>query len=166
MQHYYGSLRPTEEQRQELARWAEASNSSPSQSLRAKLILALADGKSYSQIEVELHTSRPTIARWKARFQDAGLSGLQPRRRGGRPKTSPEVQELILLRAQQTPEDGSAHWSCRRMAAALGISKSTVQRVWSQAKLCPGRPSQAHSECGEALLTVSMERALIIEPCQ
>jgi transposase len=41
-------------------------------------MLALADGKSWNQIEVELHTSRPTIARWKLRFEQEGMAGLGP----------------------------------------------------------------------------------------
>jgi AraC-like DNA-binding protein len=45
----------------------------------------------------------------------------------------PKVQARIARRARQRTADGSTHWSCRKMAEALGISKSTVQRVWAQA---------------------------------
>ena len=49
------------------------------------------------------------------------------------------VQAQIARKTQQKPADGSTHWSCRKMAAALGLSKSTVQRVWAQARLKPHR---------------------------
>jgi len=49
------------------------------------------------------------------------------------------VQAKIARRTQQKPSDGSTHWSCRKMAAALGLSKSTVQRVWAQTRLKPHR---------------------------
>jgi len=40
---------------------------------------------------------------------------------------------------QHKPGDGSTHWSCRKLAAELGVSKSTVQRVLAQANLKPHR---------------------------
>jgi transposase len=49
------------------------------------------------------------------------------------------VQARIARKTQQKPADGSTHWSCRKMAAALGLSKSTVQRVWAQMRLKPHR---------------------------
>ena len=55
-----------------------ATNSAGGDVSRARLVLALADGHSYSRIERDLGTSRPTIARWKARFEEFGLPGLDP----------------------------------------------------------------------------------------
>src|SRR6185369_15784608 len=49
------------------------------------------------------------------------------------------MQAKIARKTQQKPTDGSTHWSCRKMAAALGLSKSTVQRVWAQSRLKPHR---------------------------
>ena len=103
-------------------------------------MLALAEGKSWSQIEIELQTSRPTIARWKSRFEKQGMAGLDPQHRGSEPrKATPSLQARILRKTTQRPADGSTHWTCRKMATALGLSKSTVQRVWRQARLKPHR---------------------------
>jgi transposase len=97
-------------------------------------------GQSYSQIEIELNTSRPTIARWKARFEKQGMAGLEAQHKGSKPRTvTPSVQAKVLRRTMQKPEDGSTHWSCRKLAAALGLGKSTVQRIWSQARVRPHR---------------------------
>ena len=52
---------------------------------KANLILALAEGKSYSKVEAELKTSRPTIARWKARFEEKRMEGLEGQYKGSRP---------------------------------------------------------------------------------
>jgi len=49
------------------------------------------------------------------------------------------VPARIARKTQQKPPDGSTHWSCRKMAEAMGVSKSTVQRVWAQARLKPHR---------------------------
>jgi transposase len=136
----YGRLQLTEQQRDELTRWAQSRTLPAGDVFRAKLILALADGDSYSRIEAQLNTSRPTIARWKARFKQAGIAGLEPQHKGSSPRTvTPAVQARVLHKTQQAPADGSTHWSCRKMAAALGVSKSTVQRIWTQARLKPHR---------------------------
>lgn len=133
-------LQVSDEQREELQRWAQSRALPAGDVFRARLILALAAGKSYSQIESELSTSRPTIARWRKRFQEHGLAGLDAQHKGSKPKTAtPAVQARILRKTTQKPEDGSTHWSCRKMAAALGVSKSTVQRVWNRTRLKPHR---------------------------
>src|SRR5689334_19997478 len=130
----------TEEQRRELIRWAASRSLSAGDVFRARLILGLADGQSYSQIIASLHTTAPTISRWKKRFEEAGLAGLDPRHKGSQPRVADaRVQAKIARKTQQRPDDGSTHWSCRKMALALGLSKSTVQRVWAQTRLKPHR---------------------------
>jgi len=96
--------------------------------------------KSYSAVEAELNTSRPTIARWKARFEKDRIAGLEGRHKGSRVrKATPAVQARLLKKTQQKPEDGSTHWSCRKMAAAIGLSPATVYRIWSKTSLKPHR---------------------------
>jgi transposase len=68
------------------------------------------------------------------------MAGLQGQHKGSQPRTlTPAVQARILRRAQQKPSDGRTHWSCRKLAMALGLSKTSVQRVLAQAKLKPHR---------------------------
>jgi transposase len=107
---------------------------------RGRLILALADGEKHRCIVRSLKTSTATIARWKARFEQDRLAGLEARHRGGKRRTpSPAVQARVIRRLQQQPKHGSTHWSCRQLARELGLSKSTVQRILPQAKLKPHR---------------------------
>jgi transposase len=49
------------------------------------------------------------------------------------------VQAKVLRKTTQPPTDGSTHWSCRKLAATLGLGKSTVQRIWNQARVKPHR---------------------------
>jgi transposase len=99
-----------------------------------------AAGKSYREIECGMQTSAATIARWRVRFERDGLAGLEGRHRGSRPRTATAaVQALVVRRVQQKPNDGSTHWSCRKLAQELGLSKSTVQRILTQAHLKPHR---------------------------
>ena len=130
----------TDGEREELTRWSRSRTLPARDVFVASLILALDEGKSYSRIEVELNTSRPTIARWKARFEKSGIGGLEGRHKGSKPRTiTAAVQAKVLRKTTQKPDDGSTHWSCRKMAAALGLSKSTVQRIWSQSRIKPHR---------------------------
>ena len=122
-------LKITDEQRQELSRWGASRTLPAGDVFRARLILALADGESYSQVMRSLQTTAPTISRWKQREQD-GMDGLDPRHKGSQPRVADAaVQARIARKTLQQPADGSTHWSCRKMAQALGLSKSTVQRV-------------------------------------
>lgn len=140
MRRCYRVSELSEEQREELRRWAQSRTLPAGDVFRARLMLALADGKSWSEIEAELDTSRPTIARWKQRFEQQGMAGLEPRHKGSAPrKATAALQARVLRKTTQRPLDGSTHWSCRKMAAALGLSKSTVQRIWRQARLTPHR---------------------------
>src|SRR5579862_7212381 len=85
-------------------------------------------------------TTAPTISRWKQRFEQNGLAGLDPRHKGSQPRVAnAAMQARIARKTLQKPGDGSTHWSCRKMAQALKLSKSTVQRVWAQARLKPHR---------------------------
>ena len=130
----------TDEEREELTRWSRSRTLPAGDVFKAALILALADGRSYSSIEAALNTSRPTIARWKSRFQQGRIAGLDGRHKGSQPrKVTAAVQARLLKKTQQKPADGSTHWSCRKMAAAIGLSPATVQRIWSKTKLKPHR---------------------------
>ena len=130
----------TQAEHEELLHWARSRTLPARDVFVASLVLALAEGKSYTEIERDLNTSRPTIARWKARFKKAGMAGLEPQHQGSKPRTvTPVVQAKVLRRTTQPPADGSTHWSCRKLAAAVGLGKSTIQRIWNQAGVKPHR---------------------------
>ncbi len=129
-----------DEQRAELTKWAQSRTLPAGDVFRARLILALADGQTYTQIMASLQTTAPTISRWKQRFEEQGMAGLDPLHKGSQPRVAnASMQAKIARKTQQKPADGSTHWSCRKMAQALGVSKSTVQRVWAQTRLKPHR---------------------------
>jgi transposase len=133
-----GAVTITDEQRQELTQWTQSRALPAGDVFRARLILALAEGRSYRQIMSSLQTTAPTISRWKRRFEQAGINGLDALHKGSEPRVADAaLQARIARKTQHKPGDGSTHWSCRKMAAALGVSKSTVQRVWTQLRLKP-----------------------------
>jgi transposase len=108
---------------------------------RARLILMLAEGLPYRTIQERLDTTAPTISRWKDRFIQERIAGLlEIRHPGQKPSViTPTLQAKVLDATRRKPKDGSTHWSCRKLAAQLGISKDTVQRIWHKAGLKPHR---------------------------
>jgi transposase len=130
----------TPEQREELSRWSQSRTLPAGDVFRARLILALADGLSYGQIKKTLRTTAPTISRWKQRFEQHGLDGLEPRHKGSQPRTAtPAVQARVCRKVQQKPGDGSTHWSVRKLSVEMGVSKSSIHRILAQARLQPHR---------------------------
>lgn len=128
------------QQRSELEEIARSGSLPAGFVLRSKILLLLADGFSYEAIQDKLDTTAPTISRWKKRFVERGLDGLETHRPGQGPsKLTAKLRAKILSSTRRKPRDGSTHWSCRKLAAKLGVSKTMVHRVWQEAGLKPHR---------------------------
>src|ERR1700752_3517672 len=130
----------TSNQRLELSSIAQSRSLPVGYVFRAKLILMLAEGASFNTIKRRLQTSAPTIIRWKQRFLESGLDGLDTYHPGQKATVlTPGLRARILSATRKKPSDGSTHWSCRKLASALGVSKDAVYRVWKEAGLKPHR---------------------------
>jgi transposase len=130
----------SEDQRVELSSIAQSRSLPAGYVFRARLVLMLAEGASFATIKRELHTTAPTIIRWKARFQDLGMDGLDTHHPGQSSSVlTPALRARILSVTRKKPADGSTHWSCRKLAIVLGVSKSSVHRTWKEAGLKPHR---------------------------
>ena len=107
---------------------------------RAQIILLCDEGVNQDVIAEEVGVTRQTVGKWRERFRKQGLMGLYDERRPGKPRTieEDEIAELIRKTIDTKPAGGT-HWSCRSIAAETGLSKSTVQRVWSALGLQPQR---------------------------
>ena len=107
---------------------------------RARTIVMLADGESFSSIQEAVGCNRSYITRWKERFDTGGADGLYSRHEGRAPsKKSMKLEAAILARTQRKPADGSTHWSTRKLANEMGIDHMRVARVWARARLKPHR---------------------------
>ncbi|MGH9566581.1 MAG: IS630 family transposase [Candidatus Angelobacter sp.] len=108
---------------------------------RARLILMLAQGRPYAEIQERLETSAPTISLWKSRFEKERIDGLiLVRHRGKKPTViTPKLQAKVLEATRRKPVGGSTHWSCRKLAEHLRISKDAVHRIWRTAGIRPHR---------------------------
>jgi transposase len=127
-------------ERRELKRRARSRSLAAELVKRAKLILLLAGGHSYSEIGSRLSCTDRYISVWKQRFVQERLVGLASRYRGNQHRRrSAATEARILELTRRGPSDGSTHWSSYRLAKELGVSQSTVSKVWRQFGLQPHR---------------------------
>ena len=129
-------------QREVLESVARSQSAPHREVVRARALLMAADGLANTAIAGELSVSPASVSGWRARFAEDGLVKFAQVREGrGRKKTIPQdkIDEIVDLTLNYRPQ-GETHWSCyRALAAATGVSKSTVQQVWSARGLKPHR---------------------------
>src|SRR5215203_4227600 len=129
------------EDRAVLRHWSSATQAPAALVQRAKILLLAAEGLANTEIAERLGISRPTVIAWRARYAREGLSDqLADRPRAGRPQTARRSRraEILATTLTQPPEHlGVTHWSSRLVADQLGISHSTVARVWAEHDLRP-----------------------------
>ena len=127
------------EQRQALEQRARARSLPARVVERSRIVLLAADGKQDLEIAATLKITPKKAARWRARFLRAGLAGLEKDapRPGRTPSiTAKMVQQVIRKTTQEKPVNAT-HWSTRTMAAASGISQTSIRRIWRAHGLKP-----------------------------
>jgi transposase len=135
-----GRIRLAPPERRELERRARSRSLGAEDNKRAKLILLVAEGLSFAQICRRLDCTDRYISVWKRRFQQGRLSGLDSRYRGSQRRVRTAQMEARILEAtRQGPPDATTHWSTYRLAKHLGVSHTTVYRVWRQFGIQPHR---------------------------
>src|ERR1700694_2276098 len=132
-------LTPT--QRGEIQAHLRKRNLPASVAQRMRIVTLLDEGASYRDIEEKVGVPASTISRWKQRYREEALLGLATIHPGQPPqKLTPAFRARVLERTRQAPPDGSTHWSLRKMAAAMKVSKNLIARIWKE----PERASPPH----------------------
>lgn len=128
-------------ERMELTRRASSRAGRADDARRARLILLLESGDTWSTIRGKLDCNDAFIDRWSKRFVAERLAGLFSRHAGQEASTlTPRLEARILdWTVKHKPADGSTHWSTRKLAEQLGISHMMVARVWRKHALKPQR---------------------------
>ena len=106
---------------------------------RARIVLATADGHGTNEIMRRTGKAKPCVWRWQQRYVEEGVEGLErDKTRRSRKAPLPDAVKLAVVTktATQTPANAT-HWSRSSMAAAVGISPSSVGRIWAEAGLKP-----------------------------
>jgi transcriptional regulator with XRE-family HTH domain len=104
---------------------------------RAWIILNRADGLSQQETARKAGVGRRVVIHWEQRFRQAGLAGLsEAKGRGRKEQIAAPIREKIIVGATQPPKYRT-RWSVRTMAKEVGVSKATVQRLWSANAIKP-----------------------------
>lgn len=132
-----------------LEQWVRASTAAHRLVLRSRIVLLLADGQSQAGVARALGVSRDTVARWARRFSEGGVDALQRDRpgRGRRPGRNRQHVARVLEALRSAPP---GTWTVRTLAAHVGVSAASVQRIWRERTLALERqaPGQFLSHAG------------------
>ena len=121
------SLAP--EDRWALESWVRAGTTEHRLVLRAKIVLAAAEGAANNVIAVQLAVSVLTVAKWRTRFHKDGISALQDAERSGKPHTyDKSTEKRVLAKLDEPPPRGYSTWNGPLLATAL--ADVSVHQVW------------------------------------
>src|SRR5919108_129456 len=128
------------EERRELQSIAHRSRSAPALARRARIVLACAEGCDNHTVARRLRATPATVGKWRSRFVEDRLEGLDDEPRPGAPRTitDEQIEQVIVGTLENTPR-GATHWSTRAMAKATGHSHMTISRMWHAFGLQPHR---------------------------
>jgi transposase len=130
----------SEQERAELTKLVRSKLSSVRLAMRAQMILLAAEGLQNKEIAAQVGSGRVQVARWRGRYAEFGLAGIERDLPRGAPPVKVDAARLVELTTQTQPK-AATHWSTRTMAAQLGVSAATISRHWRANGLKPHRVS-------------------------
>jgi len=124
--------------REQLQRWARRPKTEQRLALRSRIVLRCAEGLDNDEVAAELGVHAKTVSKWRRRFVAGGPEALSDQPRPGVPRTvlDDRVEEIVRRTIEEAPVDAT-HWSTRSMARQVGVSASTVNRIWQAFGLKP-----------------------------
>src|SRR5438094_3323545 len=132
-------LQATDEELVELNRMVRGTKVSVGDCFRARIILLRLEGKAETQVARTLGCSMGAVCKWSKRFDAYGIGGLKEAPGRGRKARLPAEKSSLVVERATRPPQGRSRWSVRSMAREAGVSKSTVQRIWSHNEIKPHR---------------------------
>lgn len=127
------------EDRSVLNSWVRSSTVPAKVALRARIVLAVADGLSTAEVCETVGVTHPTVAKWRERFRRDGPNGLYDDPRSGRPSRVDESEVVVRTMEGPPADSGLTHWSSRELGKRMGISHNEVASIWRNWGLKPHR---------------------------
>jgi transposase len=122
-----------------LQAWLRSQNMPRALATRARIVLGSAQGESIRELAQQLGVAQRTVCPWRNRYRQQGVAGLKTRARSGRRRWITPTQERAVVAATMRTPKAATHWSTRRLAQEVGLSRATVHRIWQQYGLQPHR---------------------------
>lgn len=119
-----------EDERTALLTWTRSRNCSQALALRARIVLTCEQESTSTAVAEQLGVSPDMVRKWRSRFVAERLEGLTERRRPGRPPQRGDAAVTEVLARLLDPAPGGRRWSTHSMATAVGVSQTTVSRIW------------------------------------
>jgi transposase len=121
-----------------LERWARRPKSPMSVATRSRIVLLAAEGVNNVDVAAKLGVNQATVVKWRKRYLERGLDGLIDEPRPGAPRTitDEDVERVVVKTLEEMPTDAT-HWSTRDLAKRVGMSPSSVGRIWHAFGLKP-----------------------------
>jgi transposase len=130
----------TETEREELVALTLRRKTAQALALRARIVLACADGQDNKAVAVRQRVTPQTVCKWRARYVEHRLDGLLDAPRSGAPRTIDDVRvDAVIAKTLESVPEGATHWSTRTMARDSGLSQTAVSRIWRAFGLQPHR---------------------------
>lgn len=140
MQNAAPPVELTNDERQVLEANVRRRTTASGLAMRSRIVLLAAEGASTKEISRQLRVVPETARIWRRRFVESRLDGLYDEPRVGRPRTiADDAIERVVVETLESMPRGATQWSTRSMARHLGMSQSTVSRVWRAFGLKPHR---------------------------
>ena len=130
----------SEDERATLERWRRRHSTSQALALRARIVLACAEGATNVEAAGQVGCHPATAGKWRRRFAEDRLDGLVDAPRSGAPRTiDDDVIEAVVIDTLESAPADATHWSTRDLAKKHGLSKTTVAEIWRAFGLKPWR---------------------------
>jgi transposase len=128
----------TEEERTTLQRWSRRPKSTFSLAQRSRIVLGCAEGLDHTEVAAKEGVHPATVSKWRKRFIERRLDGLVDEPRPGAPRriTDDDVERVVVKTLEDKPADAT-HWSTRDLSRKVGMSPSSVGRIWKVFGLRP-----------------------------
>jgi transposase len=130
----------SEAEREQLVAFTLRRKTAQALALRARIVLACADGVDNKIVASQQRVSPQTVCKWRARFVEQRLDGLLDAPRSGAPRTIEDAKvDAVIAKTLESVPQNATHWSTRTMAREVGLSQTAVSRIWRAFGLQPHR---------------------------
>lgn len=131
----------TDEERARLTALAARRTSAQALAQRARIVLLCAEGLTNTDVAKRERVTMQTVGKWRRRFVQQRLAGLDHAARCGAPRTLSDAQvERVIIRTLESKPKHATHWSTRAMAKRCDLTHDAMHRIWKI--LRPEAPSR------------------------